>query len=134
LPLVREKTANIPRVLVVEDNTANQNLIITILQLLHYQVECAANGKEALEAWTRSDFDIILMDGQMPVMDGFEATRIIREREAVESRPRSTIIALTGQAIKGDREHFLSVGMDDYLAKPFTLVQIRTLMSNWLTT
>jgi signal transduction histidine kinase len=134
LPLVREKTANIPRVLVVEDNSANQNLIITILQLLHYQVECAANGKEALEAWTRSDFDIILMDGQMPVMDGFEATRIIREREAVESRPRSTIIALTGQAIKGDREHFLSVGMDDYLAKPFTLVQIRTLMSNWLTT
>jgi signal transduction histidine kinase/ActR/RegA family two-component response regulator len=123
---------DVPRILVVEDNAANQNLIITILQLLHYQVECAANGKEAIEAWIRNDYDMILMDGQMPVMDGFEATRIIRERENVESRPRTTIIALTGQAMKGDREHFLTIGMDDYLAKPFTLVQIRALMKQWL--
>jgi len=132
LPLKREMTDLVPRILVVEDNAANQNLIITILQLLRYQVECAANGKEAVDAWTRSEFDIILMDGQMPVMDGFEAAHIIRKREAAESRPRTTIIALTGQAIKGDREQFLINGMDDYLAKPFTLMQIRELMKKWL--
>jgi CheY-like chemotaxis protein len=126
------ETAHTPRILVVEDNAANQNLIMTILQMLHYQVEIASNGKEAIEAWTRGNYDLVLMDGQMPVMDGFEATRIIREREVAESRSRTTIIALTGQAIKGDREHFLAIGMDDYLAKPFTLVQIRTLMNSWL--
>jgi signal transduction histidine kinase/ActR/RegA family two-component response regulator len=122
----------VPRILIVEDNAANQNLIMTILQMLNYQVEVASNGKQAIEAWSRSNYDMLLMDGQMPVMDGFEATRIIREREKSESRPRTIIIALTGQAIKGDREQFLDIGMDDYLAKPFTLVQIRTLMSNWL--
>jgi CheY-like chemotaxis protein len=105
---------------------------MTILQMLHYQVESASNGKEAIEAWARTSFDMILMDGQMPVMDGLEATRIIRERETAESLPRTTIIALTGQAIKGDREQFLAIGMDDYLSKPFTLIQIRTLMNRWL--
>ena len=123
---------HVPKILVVEDNAANQNLIMTILQLLHYQVEIASNGKEAVDAWARAEYDMLLMDGQMPIMDGFEATRIIREREVTESRPRTTIIALTGQAMKGDREHFLAMGMDDYLSKPFTLVQIRTLMDNWL--
>ena len=123
--------SDVPRILIVEDNVANQNLIVTILQLLHYQVEIAGNGKEAIEAWSRTEYDMLLMDGQMPVMDGFEATRIIRERETSESRPRTTIIALTGQAMSGDREHFMAIGMDDYLAKPFTLVQIRTLMNTW---
>lgn len=135
LPRTRAKAMDhVPRILVVEDNAANQKLILTILQMLHYQVESVSNGKEAIEAWTRSSYDMLLMDGQMPVMDGFEATRIIREREAAESRPRTTIIALTGQAIKGDREQFLASGMDDYLSKPFTLVQIRTMMKNWLST
>jgi signal transduction histidine kinase len=133
-PLKRVNKAinEIPRIMVVEDNAANQNLILTILQMLNYQVEIVSNGKEAVEAWAKDNFDLILMDGQMPVMDGFEATRIIREREQSEARPRTTIIALTGQAIKGDREQFLNNGMDDYLAKPFTLVQIRSLMSYWL--
>jgi signal transduction histidine kinase/ActR/RegA family two-component response regulator len=129
----QERTINdVPRILVAEDNTANQNLILTILQLLHFQVDVVSNGKECVEAWTRNDYDMILMDGQMPVMDGFEATRIIREREITESRPRTTIVALTGQAIKGDREQFLDIGMDDYLAKPFTLVQMRTLINSWV--
>jgi CheY-like chemotaxis protein len=133
LPCKQEKDINdVPLILIVEDNAANQNLIMTILQMLRYQVEIASNGKEAIEAWSRTNYDIILMDGQMPVMDGFEATRIIREREIAESRPRTTIIALTGQAIKGDREQFLAIGMDDYLAKPFTLVQIRAMLSCWL--
>jgi len=122
----------VPRILVVEDNAANQNLIITILKGLHYQVDCASNGREAIEAWTQANYDLLLMDGQMPVMDGFEATRIIREQETSEPRPRTTIIALTGQAIKGDRDQFLSNGIDDYLPKPFTLIQIRTLLNHWL--
>jgi signal transduction histidine kinase/ActR/RegA family two-component response regulator len=128
----KDNADRIPRILVIEDNAANQNLIVTILQMLKYQVDLASNGKEAIEAWTRVNYDMLLMDGQMPVMDGFEATRIIREREVTEARPRTTIVALTGQAMKGDREQFLSIGMDDYLAKPFTLVQIRTLMATWL--
>lgn len=133
LPVKRHKSVNdVPRILVVEDNIANQNLIMTILKMLNYQVEVASNGREALDAWSRTNYDMLLMDGQMPVMDGFEATRIIRERETSEDRPRTIIIALTGQAIKGDREQFMAIDMDDYLAKPFTLVQIRALMSIWL--
>jgi signal transduction histidine kinase/ActR/RegA family two-component response regulator len=128
----QDNVAYVPRILVVEDNVANQDMIMTILQLLHYQVEVASNGKEAIEAWEGANYHLILMDGQMPIMDGFEATRIIRAREKSESLPRTTIIALTGQAIKGDRELFLSMGMDDYLAKPFNLVQIRTLLNSWL--
>lgn len=133
LPQLSNRSVNdVPRILVAEDNPANQGLITTILQMLHYQVECASNGKEAIEAWNRESFDMLLMDGQMPVIDGYEATRIIRERESVENRPRTIIIALTGQAIKGDREQFLEIGMDDYLSKPFTLAQIRALLNNWL--
>jgi CheY-like chemotaxis protein len=133
VPELRRITENhVPHILVVEDNAANQNLIITILHRLNYQVDSAFNGEEAVEAWSRGNYDLLLMDGQMPVMDGIEATRIIREREAAESRPRTIIVALTGQAIKGDREQFLAVGMDDYLAKPFTLAQIRSVMNAWL--
>jgi signal transduction histidine kinase/ActR/RegA family two-component response regulator len=132
-PTVARIVNEIPRILVVEDNAANQNLIVTILQMLHYQVDVVSNGKEAVEAWSKENFDLILMDGQMPVMDGFEATRIIREREASEARGRTTIVALTGQAIKGDREEFIKHGMDDYLSKPFTLVQIRAIMATWIT-
>jgi signal transduction histidine kinase/ActR/RegA family two-component response regulator len=129
----REEQADfLPRILIVEDNVANQNLMLAILQMLRYQVDLAANGVEAIDAWSRTQYDVILMDGQMPVMDGFEATRIIRDREASQGLPRTTIIALTGQAIKGDREQFLAIGMDDYLAKPFNLVQIRAIIDRWL--
>jgi len=119
-------------ILVAEDNPVNQDLIKTTLTMLNYKVDLAFNGKEALDAWSHKGYDMILMDGQMPVMDGFEATRQIRELEAAESRSRVTIIAMTGQAISGDREMFLAAGMDDYLPKPFSLKQVRELLNLWL--
>lgn len=119
-------------ILVAEDNPVNQDLIKTTLTMLNYKVDLAFNGKEALDAWAHKGYDIILMDGQMPVMDGFEATRQIRELEAAGSRSRVTIIAMTGQAITGDREIFLAAGMDDYLPKPFSLKQVRDLLNLWL--
>lgn len=119
-------------ILVAEDNHVNQDLINTTLNILGYRVELVSNGIEAVNAWANKSYGIILMDGQMPVMDGFEATRLIREREASENRPHTPIIAMTGQAILGDRENFIAAGMDDYLAKPFTIKQIRDLVSQWL--
>lgn len=119
-------------ILVAEDNPVNQDLIKTTLTMLNYKVDLAFNGKEALDAWSHKGYDMILMDGQMPVMDGFEATRKIRELEAAQSRSRITIIAMTGQAITGDREMFLAAGMDDYLPKPFSLKQVRELLNLWL--
>lgn len=119
-------------ILVAEDNTVNQDLINTALKLLGYRVDLVANGIEAVNAWSKGDYGIILMDGQMPVMDGFEATRLIREREASELRLHTPIIAMTGQAMKGDRELFIAAGMDDYLPKPFTIKQVRDLVNQWL--
>lgn len=128
---VRDRQGTSLNILVAEDNPANQDLIKTTLTMLSHRVDLVFNGLEAVNAWSRGNYDIILMDGQMPVMDGFEATRLIREREASEYLPRTAIIAMTGQAMKGDREIFLSAGMDDYLAKPFTIKQIRDLVTHW---
>jgi CheY-like chemotaxis protein len=104
-------------VLLVEDNLVNRKLVLYILSKRGHQVVVASNGKEAVEAAEGQRFDLILMDVQMPVMGGLEATAILRERERAGS-PRTPIIALTAHAMAGDREQFLSAGMDGYLAKP----------------
>lgn len=123
---------NSGKILVAEDNPVNQDLINTTLTLIGYNVDLVSNGIEAINAWAIGDYSIILMDGQMPEMDGFEATRQIREREKSEFRQHTPIIAMTGQAIKGDRELFINAGMDDYLPKPFTIKQIRELVKFWI--
>ena len=79
------------------------------------------NGKEALDAFQKTEFDMILMDGQMPVMDGLDAARAIRERERKSKIKRIPIIAVTANAMKGDREKFLASGMDDYISKPIKI-------------
>ncbi len=105
------------RVLVVEDNLINQKLIVRILQKAGHTVAVANDGKEALAALAREDFDVVLMDVQMPVMDGFEATAEIRKQEAGIGR-RLPVVALTAHAMQGDRERCLQAGMDGYVAKP----------------
>ena len=105
------------RVLLAEDNAVNRALVVNLLKKRGHSVVIAANGREALEAHAREQFDVILMDVQMPEVDGFEATAAIRVREAA-SGVRLPIIALTAHAMTGDRERCLAAGMDFYLTKP----------------
>ncbi len=106
------------KVLLVEDDALNQMYLKGFLSSKGMIVDSAYNGLQALEKYDAAKYDIILMDGQMPQMDGFEATRIIREKES-QSGIHTPIIAITGYAISGDEERFLKVGMDSYITKPF---------------
>jgi two-component system sensor histidine kinase/response regulator len=106
------------RVLLVEDNVVNQRVACSLLERQGHAVVVAENGRLALEALESADFDVVLMDVQMPVMDGLTATAAIRKREAGTGR-HLPIVALTANALKGDRERCLDAGMDGYVAKPF---------------
>jgi CheY-like chemotaxis protein len=103
-------------ILLAEDNPVNQKITQKVLKRLGYPVDVAANGLEVLEALERRSYDIILMDIQMPMMDGLEATRIIRQRISPEKQPK--IIAVTAHALDYSREMCLDAGMDEYIAKP----------------
>jgi CheY-like chemotaxis protein len=107
------------RILVAEDNPANQQVALRLLERLGHHAELAASGREVLEQLSRSDYDVILMDVQMPEMDGLETTRAICARWPAGERPR--IIAMTAEAMEGDREACLAAGMDDYVVKPVRL-------------
>ena len=111
------------RVLVAEDNTINRRVAILQLQRLGYHADAVANGREAVQMWERLPYDAILMDCQMPEMDGYAATAMIRERERNGSH--IPIIALTANAMKGDEEICLRAGMDGYIAKPVTSERLR---------
>ena len=117
-------------VLVVEDMKVNQLLMAKILEKLNCDVQFASNGSEAVEKLSNENFDIVFMDCQMPIMDGFEATSKIRKQEASSDR-HTTIIALTADAMTGDREKCLNAGMDDYLNKPFKPEQITEMLKKW---
>ena len=119
------------RVLVAEDNLINQQVALKMLERLGVVADVAANGAEVLTALQSQPYDVILMDCQMPVMDGFEATRRIRDME-VSSNHRTTIIAMTANAMEGDREVCLATGMDDYLAKPLVREEIAAAVERWL--
>jgi two-component system, sensor histidine kinase and response regulator len=122
------------RILLTEDNPVNREVTIGMVDLLQCAVTLAATGREAVEAATQTAFDLILMDCQMPEMDGFTATTTIRRQEADRGTRRHVpIIALTANAMEGDRARCLAAGMDDYLAKPFTLTQLKAVLTRWLT-
>ena len=118
-------------VLLVEDNWINQRLATKLLDDRGYRVTTADNGQLALDALERSRFAIVLMDMQMPVLDGLEATRRIRAREAAAGLPRTPIVAMTANAMQGDRERCLEAGMDDYLSKPINADELYRQMERW---
>lgn len=107
------------RVLVVDDNAVNRMVAQTLLAQHGHQIDSAADGQEAVDLLAHTEFDVILMDIQMPVMDGFEALRQLRKEEAIAKRPPRRVIALTASAMRGDREICLSAGFDGYIGKPF---------------
>jgi CheY-like chemotaxis protein len=107
------------RVLLAEDNVVNQRLAVRLLEKRGHSVEVAGTGAEAIEFLAgKGPFDLVIMDVQMPDMDGLEATRAIRDRES-QGHQRIPIIGVTAHALQGDRERCLEAGMDDYLSKPF---------------
>jgi CheY-like chemotaxis protein len=111
--------------LLVEDTPINQTLETILLSRMGYEVVIANNGIEAIEACTHSHFDLILMDIQMPEMGGVEATEVIRGMEKSEQKNRTPIIAVTANALKGDRERYMASGMDGYVSKPIALEALR---------
>jgi CheY-like chemotaxis protein len=132
-PRAESATALRRRILVVEDNDVNQEVAKEMLNLMGFGVEIAKDGEEAVRAVKEKAYDLVLMDCQMPVMDGFEATRVIRHNETCqESGVHLPIVALTADAVQGDREQCLAAGMDDYLAKPFTQGKLRDILEKWL--
>ncbi len=130
-----------PRILVAEDNLINQKLTVRILEKLGYQSDVVENGQEALAALAKGSYALVLMDCQMPVVDGFEATKLLRQREATDQEsavPNSyetryiPIVALTANAMRGDRERCLAAGMDDYLTKPIRKDDLKGVLERWI--
>ena len=119
------------RVLLVEDNPVNQKVAAALLGKLGCQLVVAGNGAEALERLAAESFDVVLMDCQMPVMDGFEATRRLRAGDAGTTMQQVPVIAMTANAMQGDREECLACGMDDYLAKPVSNAALKQALAHW---
>ncbi len=129
-----EKRLALPpmNILIAEDNIINQKLIVRVLKILGEEVDIANNGLEALNAALKKKYDIVLMDIQMPEMDGYEATRRIRTDVSKTNQP--IIIAMTANAILGDREKCIEVGMNDYMSKPILIDEVRRIIKKWYET
>ena len=123
-----------PPVLVAEDNAINQKVMAATLERMGLRAQLVDNGQMAVDALRAStDYSVVFMDCQMPVMDGYTAARTIRDDERTTGRTRATIIAVTAHALSGERERVLAAGMDDYITKPVHLAELRRCLVRWLT-
>ncbi len=128
----REMFKSSVRLLLVEDNETNQQVALGILELLGIHADPVGNGIQAIQALTAKNYDLVLMDVQMPEMDGYQATRVIRDPESAVKNHQIPIIAMTANALEGDREKCLDAGMNDYLSKPIELDRIKSSLKKWL--
>ncbi len=119
------------RILVADDNAVNRMLACKLLEKLGCSVEVACDGREAFELWRSGDFDIVFMDCQMPELDGYRAAQMIREYESKHNWERTPVIAMTAQAMPGDRERCFQAGMDDYVSKPAKLETVELMLERW---
>jgi CheY-like chemotaxis protein/HPt (histidine-containing phosphotransfer) domain-containing protein len=119
-------------VLLVDDMSTNQEVGVEMLRELGIEADIASDGQEAIDAVVLHNYDLVLMDCQMPVIDGYAATEIIRAQEQARNSKHVPIIALTAHAMEGDRDACIDAGMDDYLSKPFTLDDLRRILTRWV--
>lgn len=134
---IQAKTTTSQRILIAEDNAVNAEVARGMLVSFGYTVDCVMNGRLAVEALEKIPYDLILMDGQMPEMDGIEATRHIREREYAQKQRTGVlhhvpIIAATANIVAGAREHYLASGMNDFIAKPFSREDLKAIVARWI--
>jgi CheY-like chemotaxis protein len=127
----RSMAMRTPRVLVVDDDSTHRKLMELISDHLGFIPEIVSDGAKAIDAVSRSKFDVILMDWRMPEIDGEECTKRLRELANCKTTP---IIAVTAMALNGDREKCMAAGVDDYLAKPFTIDELKKLVLKWAST
>ncbi|MBF0230447.1 MAG: response regulator [Desulfamplus sp.] len=130
--LMTENQRQNARILIAEDNIINQKVALSILKKLGFHADVVCNGEEAIKVLRSITYDVVFMDCQMPEMDGYEATRLIREEETGVINKDITIIAMTANAMKGDREKCLQVGMNDYIAKPIRPDPLNKILEKWL--
>jgi CheY-like chemotaxis protein len=137
MPELPTTDTQLPRILVVEDNLVNQEVVLAMLEALHCTAQVVENGRLAVDALTHPhEFEMVLMDCQMPVLDGFAATREFRfyeqhEQQHGRAKPRLPIVALTANAMRGDREACIAAGMDDFLSKPFQMKDLAAMLQRW---
>lgn len=128
---IEEEIHKMPKILVVEDNEINCKIESAFLKQLNYEYALLHNGKEAVDFVEKNKIDIVLMDIQMPILDGYEATKVIRKMDEKMGK-HTTIIAMTAYAMQGDKERFIECGMDDYISKPFGLGDLKEILEKYL--
>jgi two-component system, sensor histidine kinase and response regulator len=129
---MRPQFAGTVRVLLAEDNSVNQLVAVRLLEKMGVRVDAVGNGSEALKALQERPYDLVLMDVSMPEMDGFEATRAIREEGSAVRNPDVPVVAMTAHALESDRARCLEAGMNDYLPKPINFEHLEKILVKWL--